>query len=100
MDIQFLLSVCGLSLIVTKSKLFKQLRIYFSSLLLANPKNKLFWFLDSVMSCYMCFSLWGGIFIYFIKIFLSNYYDGISLVLSSVIVTTLIIDLWLMIQRK
>ncbi len=96
--INFILAVAGLTLIVTKSKIFKKPRTYFTLLYEKKKKTKMafaYSFVDSIFNCYMCFSLWGGLLLYPFKDI-----EIILLVLDGVIVTTLIIDLWQFLCRK
>lgn len=65
--IKFLLSVTGLTLILTKSVLFKPTREYVSSkYLLIKLKHPcgIVWFIDSILNCQMCCGLWVSIPIY------------------------------------
>lgn len=94
-NIQFLLAVSGLTIVVVKSKLFKNLRVYFTELYKKKPKNKAIWFIDSVLTCYMCFPFWGGLILYPFR-----GVEVVMLVFNGVIATTLIVDLWQYICRR
>lgn len=72
----FIFSTCGLTIILTKSILFKSLREYVSSkdiripVSSSNPYklksvNVGWWFLASIMNCGMCCGLWASIPIYY-----------------------------------
>ncbi len=98
MNIQFYLAVAGMALIITKSKLFKPIRMYVSSQHLAKENSKFWWFLSSITDCPMCFSIWGGLILYLISLFISI--EPIELIFGGAIVTTLIIDLRDYICRK
>lgn len=61
----FLLASTGLTLIVTKSLLFKPVRAYVTEKYVdaenENKKSVLIWhFWDNILNCPMCFSVYGG----------------------------------------
>lgn len=98
-NLQFVLAVAGLTLIVVKSKLFAKPRTYFTlryeKQKKAKKNVKVWWFMDSIFNCYMCFSLWAGLLLYPLKDI-----EIVVYVLNGVIVTTLIIDLWQFLCRR
>jgi len=106
----YLLSVAGLTLIVVKSKLFINVRAYISqkhndvltAFIIQNGSAKrkgqgILWFLDSVLNCSMCFSLWAAIIlliVWYLKLFVVLY------VLSAVPFVTLIVAIYEYLCRK
>lgn len=98
--IKFILAVTGLTFIVVKSKLFLRIRIFFTQLFEKKPNNRFIWWIDSILNCAMCFSLYGAIAIYLIRLYLCNYYDITIMILASVTVTTLLVSIYDFICRK
>ncbi len=100
MYIQFLLGITGFSLIITKSKLFKRPRMFFSEQYILKPESRFWFFCDSLMNCYMCLSIWAALVFYLLKLFVPEIYDALTWIFSASIATTIIIDIREWICRK
>lgn len=92
-DIQFILGVAGMALIITKSDLLKPFRMFCSSMHLAKENSNFWWFFSSITNCAMCFSIWGGAFLYVCKLIIPDLYESVSWIFGASIVTTLIMDI-------
>lgn len=107
----FLLSVAGLTLILNKSHLFKGLREFITQkdsrtvLDINSPKygkpkfNFVWWFLNSLLSCSTCMSVWMGFLIYGLsyKTFDLNLF---LYAFSASLITALLISLIQTLDRK
>lgn len=105
----FFMATTGLTLILTKSKLFSATRKNIATQRAASfnkkatgLKTKFWWWLDSIFECYMCMSVYTGIIVTGI-IWLSLYFPWAIWTLypfAGVPVASVIIQHWEKINRK
>jgi len=61
--ILFILSTSGLTIILTRSKIFKPLREYVT----LHNKNKIMAIIDPILSCSLCCGFWCSVIVYYLE---------------------------------
>jgi len=75
----FILTTACISYVVTQGDIFKKLREWTT----LKSKNKIWWFINEIMNCPLCFGFWAGIVVYLLPEWV--YYPFVSSIMSYVI---------------
>ena len=95
--ILFILSTCGLTYILTRSKVFKSTREGITRKRKASPKNFIVSFFDGMLGCYACTGFWAGGIIYGLQLLKI---DFLLYMLTGSIVSLTAIEFILFLKRK
>ncbi len=91
----FILSTAGLTIILTRSKIFKPVREYIT----LRNKNVFMKYLDSILSCSLCCGFWCSIIVYYLQ-FKNIDTQLVLYTFTGAIMSNLIISVIIYLDRK